>query len=220
MDFNELDPFFWEESIRGDGRGCLFGFAFASEEYGGIKGAVVNGLNDFLSFFAFEGREFFEGRIATHEALPGDGANVVAEFEDGKAFGDPGRARAELLGQGGSWVGAPVLTEHVHTGVEKFGLFQGIEVFAVKVFAELVVEDGVGALDIDGRDTSKAMTHSHRLERSAHIRHDLAVQAAVLKRQHDYDEVIWDQHIQIPEQFEKPDALLRGPKGYWVALEY
>ena len=84
----------------------------------------------------------------------------------------------------------------------------------------MLTRTGVGALDIDGRDTSKAMTHSHRLERYAHILHDLGVQAAVLKRRHHYDEVIWDQHIQIPEQFEKPDALLRAPEGYWVALEY
>lgn len=84
----------------------------------------------------------------------------------------------------------------------------------------MLTRTGVGVLDIDGRDTSKAMTHPHRLERNAHILHDFAVQAAVLKRQDDYDEVIWDQHIQIPEQFEKPDALLRGPEGYWVALEY
>ena len=84
----------------------------------------------------------------------------------------------------------------------------------------MLTRTGVGALDIDGRDTSKAMTHSHCLERYAHILHDLAVQAAVLNRLRHYDEVIWDKHIQIPEQFEKPDALLRGPKGSWVALEY
>lgn len=84
----------------------------------------------------------------------------------------------------------------------------------------MLTRTGVGALDLAGRDTSSAMFHPHRLERYAHILHDLAVQAAVLNRLDRYDEVIWDQHIQIPGQFAKPDALLHSPKGYWVALEY
>ena len=84
----------------------------------------------------------------------------------------------------------------------------------------MLARTGVGALDLAGRDTSSALTHPHRLERSAHILHDLAVQTAVLNRLDRYDEVIWDQHVRIPEQFEKPDALLRAPQGYWVALEY
>ena len=50
--------------------------------------------------------------------------------------------------------------------------------------------------------------------------HDLAVQRAVLKRLDLYDEVIWEQHINLPEQCENPDVLLHAPKGYWVAFEY
>ena len=84
----------------------------------------------------------------------------------------------------------------------------------------MLTKTGVGALDLAGRDTSSAKIHPHPLERSAHILHDLAVQAAVLTRLARYDEVIWDHHIQIPGQFEKPDALLHAPNGYWVALEY
>ncbi len=94
---------------------------------------------------------------------------------------------------------------NVHTGPQRF---------------LMLTKTGVEALDLVGRDTSKAMTHPHRLERHAHILHDLAVQAAVLTRLDRYDEVIWDHHIRIPEQFEKPDALLHSPRGYWVALEY
>ena len=42
----------------------------------------------------------------------------------------------------------------------------------------------------------------------------------MLKRLDLYDEVIWDQHINILEKFENPDVLLHAPKGYWVAFEY
>jgi len=73
---------------------------------------------------------------------------------------------------------------------------------------------------VAGRDVARAQTQASRLNRYAHLLHDLAVQAAVLKRLAHYDEVIWDKHIALPDQFEKPDALLHSPKHYWVALEY
>ena len=50
--------------------------------------------------------------------------------------------------------------------------------------------------------------------------HDLAVQRAVLNRLDHYDEVIWDQHITLPDHDEKPDALMHSPKNYWVASDY
>ncbi len=50
---------------------------------------------------------------------------------------------------------------------------------------------GLGA----GRDVANAQTHTSRLNRDAHLMHDLAVQHAVLKRLDHYDEVIWDKHI-------------------------
>ena len=75
-------------------------------------------------------------------------------------------------------------------------------------------------LQVAGRDVAKAQTQTSRLNRYSHIMHDLAVQQAVLKRLNDYDQVIWDKHINIPEQFENPDALLHSPKNYWVALDY
>ena len=84
----------------------------------------------------------------------------------------------------------------------------------------MLTKTGVDLLQVAGRDVSKAQTQTSRLNRYAHIMHDLAVQHAVLKRLAHYDEVIWDKHITIPEQFEKPDALLHSPKHYWVALEY
>ncbi len=84
----------------------------------------------------------------------------------------------------------------------------------------MLTKAGVDLLQVAGRDVAHAHTHPSRLNRYSHIMHDLAVQRAVLKRLAHYDEVIWDQHINIPEQCENPDVLLHAPKGYWVALDY
>ncbi len=84
----------------------------------------------------------------------------------------------------------------------------------------MLAKAGVDLLQVAGRDVAHAHTQPSRLTRYAHLMHDLAVQHAVLTRLEHYDEVIWDKHITIPEQFEKPDALLHSPKHYWVALEY
>ena len=84
----------------------------------------------------------------------------------------------------------------------------------------MLAKAGVDLLQVAGRDVAHAHTQTSRLNRYAHLMHDLAVQRAVLKRLDHYDEVIWDKHINIPEQFEKPDALLHSTKNYWVALEY
>ncbi len=78
----------------------------------------------------------------------------------------------------------------------------------------------VDLLQVAGRDVAKAQIQTSRLNRYAHIMHDLAVQHAVLKRLDLYDEVIWDKHIMLPDQDEKPDALLHSPKNYWVAFDY
>jgi len=84
----------------------------------------------------------------------------------------------------------------------------------------MITKARVDVLQVAGRDVANAHTQPSRLNRYAHLMHDLAVQRAVLKRLDHYDEVIWDKHINIPEQYEKPDALLHSPKHYWVALEY
>ena len=84
----------------------------------------------------------------------------------------------------------------------------------------MLTKAGVDLLQVAGRDVAHAHTQHSRLNRYAHIMHDLAVQRAVLKRLDLYDEVIWDQHINIPEQCDNPDVLLHAPNGYWVALEY
>ena len=84
----------------------------------------------------------------------------------------------------------------------------------------MLTKAGVDMLQVAGRDVSKAQTLTSRLNRYSHILHDLAVQSAVLKRLDHYDEVIWDQHITLPDQSEKPDALMHSPKNYWVALDY
>ena len=84
----------------------------------------------------------------------------------------------------------------------------------------MLAKAGIDLLQVAGRDVAHAQTQASRLNRYAHLLHDLAVQAAVLKRLAHYDEVIWDKHIVLPDQFEKPDALLHSPKHSWVALEY
>ena len=84
----------------------------------------------------------------------------------------------------------------------------------------MLTKAGVDMLQVAGRDVSKAQTQTSRLNRYSHIMHDLAVQSAVLKRLDHYDEVIWDKHITLPDQYEKPDALMHSPKNYWVAFEY
>ena len=82
----------------------------------------------------------------------------------------------------------------------------------------MLTKAGVDMLQVAGRDVSK--TQTSRLNRYSHIMHDLAVQHAVLKRLAHYDEVIWDQHITLPDHDEKPGALMHSPKNYWVALDY
>ena len=84
----------------------------------------------------------------------------------------------------------------------------------------MLTKTGVDLLQVAGRDVAHAHTQPSRLNRYAHIMHDLAVQRAVLKRLNLYDEVIWDKHISLPEQYDKPDALMHSPKNYWVAFEY
>ena len=79
---------------------------------------------------------------------------------------------------------------------------------------------GLEVLRQAGRDVPKAVVPPYRLSRYNLILHDLAVQRAVVKRLHRFTEVLWARHIQIPDHFEKPDALLCTPKGYWVALDY
>ena len=84
----------------------------------------------------------------------------------------------------------------------------------------MLTRTGAAILQAAGRDISKALTTPARLTRYSHILNDLAVQRAVLKRLDHYDEVIWDQHLALPDQFENPDVLLHSPKNYWVALDY
>jgi hypothetical protein len=84
----------------------------------------------------------------------------------------------------------------------------------------MLTSAGLSYLEVNGRDISKATTRVQHLGRYSHIIHDMAVQYAVLNRLGQFEEVIWDRHIELPEHQEKPDAILRSPKGYWVALEY
>lgn len=84
----------------------------------------------------------------------------------------------------------------------------------------MLTTSGIAYLEVLGRDISKATTRVQHLGRYSHIIHDMAVQYAVLSRLNQFDEVIWDRNINLPERQDKPDALMRSPKGYWVALEY
>ena len=79
-----------------------------------------------------------------------------------------------------------------------------------------------GAIQLQdaGRDISHAYTSLTGVTHDPAIIHDLAVQAAVLRRLQQYDEVLWKPQISLPEPFEKPDVLLRSPQGAWVALDY
>ena len=84
----------------------------------------------------------------------------------------------------------------------------------------MLTKAGVDMLQVAGRDVRKAFTQGYKLNRYSQIMHDLAVQTVLLKRLHKFDEVIWDKNIVIPDQFEKPDALVHSPDGYWLAFEY
>ena len=84
----------------------------------------------------------------------------------------------------------------------------------------LLTRRGATQLQEAGRDISHAHTSPAGVTHDGSIGHDLVVQAAVLRRLHQYDEVIWKHHITLPEPFEKPDVLLRSPQGDWVALDY
>ncbi len=79
---------------------------------------------------------------------------------------------------------------------------------------------GASYLEAHGRSIDRAIIKITQLERYSKILHDIAVQYAVLNRLEKYDEVIWDNNIELPDQLEKPDALLHSPRGYWAALEY
>lgn len=79
---------------------------------------------------------------------------------------------------------------------------------------------GVSYLEAWGRDTSHATTRIQTLGKYTQIIHDVAVQQAVLARIDDSEEVIWDRHIFLNGHDDRPDALLKNKKGYWVALEY
>lgn len=84
----------------------------------------------------------------------------------------------------------------------------------------MLASAGLSYLEVIGRDISKATTRVQHLGRYSHIVHDMAVQYAVLNRLNQFEEVIWDRHIEFPEHQDRPDAIMRSPKGYWVALEY
>ena len=84
----------------------------------------------------------------------------------------------------------------------------------------LLTRRGATQLQNAGRDISHADTSPASVTDDFDLVHALAVQAAVLRRLHQYDEVIWKPHIPLPESFEKPDVLLRSPQGAWVALDY
>ena len=76
----------------------------------------------------------------------------------------------------------------------------------------MLTKAGVDVLQVAGRDVSRAQTQTSRLNRYSHLMHDLAVQRAVLTRLAHYDEVMWDKHITLPDQDEKPDALMHSPE--------
>ena len=84
----------------------------------------------------------------------------------------------------------------------------------------LLTRCGATQLHNAGRDISNAATSPASVTDDVDLVHALAVQAAVLPRLPQYDEVIWKSHITLPEPLDTPDVLLRSPQGAWVALDY
>ena len=84
----------------------------------------------------------------------------------------------------------------------------------------LLTRRGAIQLQDAGRDISHAHTSLTGVTHDPALAHDFDVQAAVLRRLQQYDEVLWKPQITLPEPFEKPDVLLRSPQGAWVALDY
>ena len=79
---------------------------------------------------------------------------------------------------------------------------------------------GASYLEVLGRNIENAETRYIKLGKYSTIIHDLCVQYAVLKRLDKVVEVVWDRNIKEINSAERPDALIRHEKGYWIALEY
>lgn len=84
----------------------------------------------------------------------------------------------------------------------------------------MLASAGLSYLEVLGRDVSKATTRVQHLGRYTQVIHDIAVQYCVLNRLSNYDEVIWDRHISLPERLDRPDVMMHSHKGFWVAFEY
>lgn len=84
----------------------------------------------------------------------------------------------------------------------------------------MLTRAGVAYLDATGRETTHACTAPSRLIRYAPVRHDLAVQQAMLRRLPHYLEVIWDRHIRLPAPYDRPDLLMQNTARHWIAVEY
>lgn len=84
----------------------------------------------------------------------------------------------------------------------------------------ILTSAAVSYAEADGKDISRAVTRVHNLGRYSTIVHDISVQEVIVSNLSNYDEVVWDRNIYLSEHHERPDALLRSKKNYWVAVEY
>lgn len=85
----------------------------------------------------------------------------------------------------------------------------------------MLTTSGASFLEGHGRDISRANTRVHNLGKYSQVVHDISVQKLVLLHIQEYEEVVWDRHIEMPEGLDRPDFILR-PVGrdYWVAFEF
>lgn len=84
----------------------------------------------------------------------------------------------------------------------------------------MLTHRGVSYLETLGRNVENATTRYIQLGKYSTIVHDLCVQYAILNRLDRLTEVVWDRNINQIAAHDRPDALLKHEKGYWIALEY
>lgn len=129
------------------------------------------------------------------------------------------RSSFELLA---TRLGMPTQTAYkLFRALEDDGLLQAFKsVQANDARCFLLTRSSASMLQEAGRDISHAHTSLAGMTRDPEIVHDLAVQAALLRRLEHYVEVIWKPQILLPASYDKPDVLLWSPQGVWVALDY
>ena len=84
----------------------------------------------------------------------------------------------------------------------------------------VIMKLGVDFLMAKGVDASKASTRISSIGKNSAIVHDLHLQSLVIKHLPYLEKVVWDRNIDVPEGFNRPDALLHFKNGAKIAYEY